>query len=90
MNNNILAVAIDTKDKAIRVKWDLTISQWDVDKILWATDLVQIFTYLDLGLTDERVETITYSSVSEWMSFVETFNYIGLPWSYTLNSITRA
>lgn len=90
MNNNILAVAIDTQDKAIRVKWDLTISQWDVSKVLTATDLSEVLTYLDTGLDDERVDTITYSSIIEWLSFVDTYGYTWTPWNYTLTSITRA
>lgn len=65
-----------------------TATPWEV---LQSTgDLVQSFTYLDPGTVDERVSTVTYSSVSASLSMVETYTYGGVAGAYRLLSIVRS
>ena len=86
---NAINNAFDPSDNTVRVKWNITVSAWDVDRIKNATDLVKTFTYLDLWTVDERVSVISYVSASEW-NFTETINYDWLSWGFYIINITTS
>ena len=72
--------ALDPTDNTLRVKWDITVSGWDIEKVKNASDLVKAFVFLDAWTDDERVSTITYTSASEGLTFTDTFSYTLIPW----------
>lgn len=53
-----------------------------------ADDLVKTFSYLDAGLSDERVSTIVYSSVLLSLSVTDTFAYAGSSPNFRISTIT--
>jgi hypothetical protein len=70
------------------IKADLA-SLWD--RLMTAPDLVQTYSYLSAGdPVDERISTITRSSVARSLTVVETYAYAGAAGSYRLSSITRS
>jgi len=87
---NAINNALDPKDNTVRVKWDIQITTWDIDKVKNSNDLVKNFTYLDTWTDDERVNTIVYSSASLVLSFTETFTYAWVSWAYRVSNITTS
>lgn len=82
-----LLTTIDTAVAAIQAlvaKGDLQILEQE------ATDLVQTFVYLDPGVADERVSTITYTSPVDFpaITVVKTFVYAGGAGTYRVSTIT--
>lgn len=59
-------------------------------KLQTAPDLSQAFTYLDSGTSDERINTITYSSISANLTITETYTYAGSAGSYRISGIVRS
>lgn len=55
-----------------------------------APDKETDFTYLDEGTDDQRIETVTYSSATLGLSYVETFTYAGSAGSYRVSNIARS
>ena len=54
-------------------------------------DYTRTFTYLDAGTDDERVDTITYSSVTAGAPSVrDTYAYAGIAGAYRISTITRS
>lgn len=90
MSQSWIDRSFDPTDNSIRVKWNITTSASDVLRVKNATDNVTAFTYLDQWLADERINTIVYSSVIEWLTFTETFAYAWGAWAYVLISITTS
>lgn len=92
MSYNPLVNAYNPSTQSVRVEWNLqaVLNQTDKEQVDNAKDLSMVFTYLDFWLNTQRIETITYSSVSVWKSYVETYSYIyNAPTSeYILSSIT--
>ena len=87
---NAINNAFDPSDNSVRVKWDIQITAWDVEKVKNATDLDEVISFLDIWTADERVDNIIYSSISEWLSYTDTYWYVGVSWNYTNISITRS
>jgi hypothetical protein len=58
--------------------------------VLAANDLVQTFTYLDAGTANQRIATLTQSSVSVDYAILDTYAYAGSVGTYYLTSITRS
>jgi len=58
--------------------------------VLSADDVQQAFTYLDPGTSNQRVATITYSSVSADYSVLDTYTYAGSVGAYYLTTIVRS
>ena len=87
---NAINNSFDPSDNSVRVKWDIQITAWDVEKVKNATDLDEVISFLDIWTADERVDNIVYSSVSEWLSYTDTYWYVGAIWNYTNISITRS
>ena len=80
LSQTALLTAIDTK-----------VSKGDLKLLLdEATDLVQTFVYLDAGLADERVSTITYTSPVDFptVTVTKTFVYDGSAGAYRVSTIT--
>jgi len=67
---------------------NIGLTNWQ--RLQFATDLVQAFSYLDAGTADERISTIVYSSVSLSLSITETYTYAGSAGNYRLSTITRS
>jgi hypothetical protein len=55
-----------------------------------AVESVTSFTYLDAGTVNERISTLTKSSASLGLSYVDTFTYAGTPGFYRVTNITRS
>lgn len=55
-----------------------------------ANDLVQTFAYLDPGVADERVSTITYTSPTDFpaITVIKTFVYVGGAGLWRVETIT--
>jgi len=81
-SNDAIQVAVESIDS----KTTLKSNKYRLENE--ANDLVQTFTYLDAGTDDERVETITYSSVALSLTVTETFAYAGSSGSYRVSTIT--
>lgn len=79
--------AFDPTSNSLRVNGDVSVTSSGIEKVRNATDLNKVFTYLDAGTDDERVNTIVYSSVSEGLSFTETFTWAGVPGAYRVDTI---
>lgn len=59
-----------------------------VSSIKAARDLNIEYTYLDAGTADERVSTITWSSVMQGKSVTATITYAGISGAYRVTSIS--
>jgi xylose isomerase len=53
-----------------------------------ANDLVTAFTWLDGGASDQRPDTITYSSAQLGLTVIKTFTYNGGAGTYHVATIT--
>jgi len=53
-----------------------------------ANDLVTTFTWLDGGASDQRPDTITYSSAQLGLTVIKTFTYNGGAGTYHVATIT--
>jgi hypothetical protein len=59
-----------------------------INNILQYEDCKIDITYLNQGTNDERIDTITWSSVSYGRAPIKAkFSYIGSPGSYSLSSV---
>ncbi|MBT9316271.1 hypothetical protein [Leptothoe spongobia] len=61
-----------------------------LQRIQAGDDYAVTYTYLDPGTADERVQTITYTSVSLSLSVTDTYSYAGSAGNYRLTGIQRA
>jgi hypothetical protein len=69
-----LAGAIDRRD--------------NIEKIKSARDYVRTFTFLDAGLSTERISTIVHSSTTLGDSITETFVWAGVSPNFYVSTIT--
>jgi len=82
--------ALDPTDNTLRVKWNIQVNTSDIERVKNASDLVKAFVFLDIWTDDERVSTITYTSIIEAFSFTETFTYSWVSGSYLIANITNS
>lgn len=59
------------------------------ERVINAPDLLQTYTYLSSGTSDERINTITYTSTSRGLTLRDTYTYGGSAGNYRVNTIAR-
>ena len=92
MNDKFYRNKIDCIEKKLCKIVDNTTSssaQSNLQKLkTQANDLVEIYTWLDGGLADQRISTIVYKSISLALAVTETFTYNGGAGTYHVATST--